>query len=140
MSDQASVMFSVGVSDHCMIAHSFADPFFGPAQRLHGATYAVEIEVRSPSLGVHQVVMDIGALRAVVGAAIKAIDYSNLDEHPAFPGRTSTTERVAQFLGDSIAEAIAAAPEDARPVGPSTLRVCLRESPTAWAAYERPVD
>jgi len=132
-------MFSVGVSDHCMIAHSFADPFFGPAQKLHGATYAVEVELRTPSLGVHHVVMDIGALRTIVAAAVKGIDYSNLDEHPAFPGRTSTTERVAQYLGDTIAKAIAATPKDARPIEPSTLWVCLRESPTAWAAYERPV-
>jgi 6-pyruvoyltetrahydropterin/6-carboxytetrahydropterin synthase len=130
-------MFSVGVAAHCMIAHSFADPFFGPAQRLHGATYAVEVEVRAGALGVHQVVMDIGALRSILGRAIAAVDYSNLDEHPAFPGRTSTTERVAEFLANAVAEGIAQLPEDARPVKASTLRVCLRESPTAWASFER---
>jgi 6-pyruvoyltetrahydropterin/6-carboxytetrahydropterin synthase len=59
-------MFSVGVSDHVMIAHSFADPTFGPAQRLHGATYAVEIEVRAASLNTHHVVMDIGAMRTLL--------------------------------------------------------------------------
>jgi 6-pyruvoyltetrahydropterin/6-carboxytetrahydropterin synthase len=129
-------MFSVGVSDHCMVAHSFADPFFGPAQRLHGATYAVDVEVRAPSLGVHHVVMDIGALRSIVGRAVKALDYSNLDDNPAFPERTSTTERVAEYLADAIATQIRALPVDVCPVGPATLRVCLRESPVAWAAYE----
>lgn len=132
-------MFSVGVSDHCMVAHSFADPFFGPAQRLHGATYAVQVEVRAAKLGNHHVVMDIGALRAIVGRAMKAIDYSNLDDHPAFPDRTSTTERVARYLADAIVEEICALPEDGRPVEPATLRVWLGESPTAWAAYERAI-
>jgi 6-pyruvoyltetrahydropterin/6-carboxytetrahydropterin synthase len=130
-------MFSVGVAAHCMVAHSFADPFFGPAQRLHGATYAVEVEVRAPALGAHQVVMDIGALRAITAHAIASIDYSNLDEHPAFPGRTSTTERVAEYLADAVADGIALLSDDARPGKDSTLRVCLRESPTAWAAFER---
>jgi 6-pyruvoyltetrahydropterin/6-carboxytetrahydropterin synthase len=129
-------MFSVGVSDHCMIAHSFADPFFGPAQRLHGATYAVEVEVRSPSLGVHHVVMDIGALGTIVGQAVRSLDYSNLDDHPAFPDRTSTTERVAEHLAHSVVIQIRTLPDDGRPIEPATLRVRLRESPTAWASYE----
>jgi 6-pyruvoyltetrahydropterin/6-carboxytetrahydropterin synthase len=129
-------MFSVGVSDHCMVAHSFADPFFGPAQRLHGATYAVEVEVRATSLGVHRVVMDIGALRSIVGRAVKTIDYSNLDDNPTFPGRTPPPERVAEYLAEAIAGQIRDLPADACPVGSATLRVCLRESPVAWAAYE----
>jgi len=132
-------MFSVGVSDHCMVAHSFADPFFGPAQRMHGATYAVEVEVCAPELGVHQVVMDLGALRLIVGRAVKTIDYSNLDDNPVFPGRTSTTERVARYLADAIAAEIRVLPDDGRPLAPATLRVRLGESPTAWAAYERTV-
>lgn len=132
-------MFSVGVSDHCMVAHSFADPFFGPAQKLHGATYEVEVEVRAASLGNHHVVMDIGALRAIVRTALAGIDYSNLDEHPAFPGRTSTTERLAEYLAETIADAIAELPFDGRPIEPSLLRVRLRESPNAWAGFERPI-
>jgi len=123
-----------------MVAHSFADPFFGPAQRLHGATYGVEIEVRTPVLGVHGVVMDIGALRSIVAQAVKAIDYSNLDENPAFPGRTSTTERVAAYLADVVARQIRELPDDGCPASPASLRVCLRESPTAWAAYECPIE
>lgn len=132
-------MFTVGVSDHMMIAHSFADPFFGPAQRLHGATYAVEIEVRAPKLGPHHVVMDIGALRSMLRAALEALDYRSLDDHPAFPGRTSTTERIAEHLAGGLAEAIAALPGDARPVAPASLRVVLRESPVAYASFERPL-
>jgi 6-pyruvoyltetrahydropterin/6-carboxytetrahydropterin synthase len=132
-------MFSVGVSDHCMVAHSFSDPFFGVAQRLHGATYTVEVEVRASALGVHNVVMDLGALQEIVHRVLAGIDYSNLDDHPAFPGRTSTTERLAAYLADRLADGIAELPSDGRPIEPSVLCVRLRESPTAWAAYERPI-
>jgi 6-pyruvoyltetrahydropterin/6-carboxytetrahydropterin synthase len=97
----------------------------------------VEVEVRAPSLGVHHVVMDIGALRTIVAQVVKSIDYSNLDDNPAFPERTSTTERVAEHLADGIAAQIHRLPADGQPTGPATLRVCLRESPTAWASYER---
>jgi 6-pyruvoyltetrahydropterin/6-carboxytetrahydropterin synthase len=130
-------MFSVGVSDHVMIAHSFADPTFGPAQRLHGATYAVEAEVRAPSLNVHHVVMDIGAMRTILRRTLDGLDYSNLDDHAAFPGRTSTTERVAEYIATELAGAFAALPEDARPTAGATLRVLLRESPVAFASFER---
>ena len=132
-------MFSVGVSDHVMIAHSFADPTFGPAQRLHGATYAVEAEVRAPSLNVHHVVMDIGAMRSILRRTLDALDYSNLDDHPAFPGRTSTTERVAEYVAKQLAEAFVTLPEDARATAGATLRVLLRESPVAFASFERPL-
>ena len=132
-------MFSVGVSDHCMVAHSFSDPVFGIAQRLHGATYAVEVEIRASALGIHNVVMDIGALREIVRRVLAAIDYSNLDDHSAFPGRTSTSERLAEYLAECIADAIAALPPDGRPIEPSVLCVHLRESPNAWAGYERPI-
>ena len=129
-------MFSLGVSDHVMIAHSFADPFFGPAQRLHGATYAVELTVRTPALGPHHVVMDIGALRSILRSVLATLDYSNLDEHPAFQGRTSTTERLAAYLAQQVAEHIAQVPADAAPPMPAALCVLLRESPVAWASYE----
>lgn len=132
-------MFSVGVSDHVMIAHSFADPTFGPAQRLHGATYAVEAEVRTPSLNEHHVVMDIGAMRSILREVLASFDYTNLDDHPAFPGRTSTTERVAEFIANELATAFAALPADAKATAGATLRVLLRESPVAWASHERPL-
>ncbi len=132
-------MYSLGVSDHVMIAHSFADPFFGPAQRLHGATYAVEIEVRTLTLNVHQVVMDIGALRAVIRSVLESLDYRNLDDHPAFAGQLSTTEYVARYVADQAAAKLTALPPDGAPQTPASIRVLLRESPVAWAAYERPL-
>lgn len=130
-------MFSVGVSDHVMIAHSFADPTFGPAQRLHGATYTVEAEVRAASLNEHHVVMDIGALRSILREVLAAFDYTNLDDHPAFPGRTSTTERVAEHVARELTTAVAKLPRDGKPTAGATLRVLLRESPVAWASFER---
>jgi 6-pyruvoyltetrahydropterin/6-carboxytetrahydropterin synthase len=132
-------MFSVGVTHSCMIAHSLPDPFFGPAQRLHGATYTAEVEVLTPALGPHQVVMDIGALGAIVRAALGQLDYRNLDEHAAFAGRLSTTERVAEHLGATIGKAIAELAAEARPRPPAVLRIRLRESPDAWASYEAPL-
>jgi 6-pyruvoyl-tetrahydropterin synthase len=132
-------MYQLAVSDHVMIAHSFADPFFGPAQRLHGATYGVELVVIAPALGPHQVVMDIGRLRALLRGVLDEIDYRNLDEHPAFAERLSTTERVAQHIADRAAVEIAKLDADGAPALGSTLRVLLRESPVAYAAYERPL-
>ena len=129
-------MFSLGVSDHVMVAHSFADPFFGPAQRLHGATYGVELTVRTPSLGPHHVVMDIGALRGILRQVLATLDYSNLDEHAAFPDRTSTTERLAEFVANSVAQALLKVPADGAPPAPANVSVMLRESPGAWASYE----
>jgi 6-pyruvoyltetrahydropterin/6-carboxytetrahydropterin synthase len=132
-------MFCLGVSDHVMIAHSFADPFFGPAQRLHGATYAVEVTVRAARLGPHHVVMDIGALRDILRAVLASLDYSNLDEHDAFPDHTSTTERVAEHVAQQVAERIGSLPVDASPPAPASVAVLLRESPVAWASFELPL-
>lgn len=132
-------MFSLSVSDHIMVAHSFADPFFGPAQRLHGATYGVELTVRTPKLGPHHVVMDIGAMRAILRRVLSTLDYTNLDDHMAFLGRTSTTERLAEYLAKSIAKEITKVPADAAPPAPATLNVLLRESPVAWASFELPL-
>ena len=132
-------MFTVGVLDHVMIAHSFADPYFGPAQRLHGATYTVEVEIRTSGANPHHVVMDIGALRSIVRTTLAELDYRCLDDHPAFPNKTSTTERVAEHVAGEIARAVASLSPDAKPPDGGTLRVLLRESPVAWAAYERPL-
>jgi 6-pyruvoyltetrahydropterin/6-carboxytetrahydropterin synthase len=132
-------MFTLGVSDHVMIAHSFADPFFGPAQRMHGATYSIDLEVRSPCLGPHHVVMDIGALRTLLRRALEAIDYSNLDDNPAFPGRTSTTERVAEHLGEVLSARLRDLPASSGPPSGSHLRVVVRESPVAYVAFDRAI-
>jgi len=132
-------MFSVGVSDHIMIAHSFADPFFGPAQRLHGATYGIEVEVRTPALNAHHVVMDIGALRTMLRSVLDDLDYRCLDEHPAFPGKSSTTERIAEHVGLRLRDGILTLPADAAPPAGGSLRIVLRESPVAFASFERPL-
>ncbi len=132
-------MFAVGVSDHILVAHSFADPFFGPAQRLHGATYAVEAEVSAAVLGPHHVVMDIGALARVVRAVLATFDYQTLDDHPPFPGRTSTSERVAEEIARGVAEGLMALSPEAAPPRPARLRIVLRESPVAWVSHERPL-
>src|SRR5271165_2489152 len=120
-----------------MIAHSFRDPFFGPAQRLHGATYAIDLEVRVASLGPHEVVVDIGALRQILRGIVEQLEFRNLDEHSAFAGRLSTTERVAEHVADRAAERLAALGADAAPARGGSVRVLVRESPVAYAAYER---
>ncbi|MDP9151515.1 MAG: 6-carboxytetrahydropterin synthase [Myxococcota bacterium] len=132
-------MFTLGVSDYIMIAHSFADPFFGPAQRTHGATFTVDLEVRVAALGPHRVVMDIGALRSLLRRSLQDLDYRNLDDHPAFPGRTSTTERVAEWIANRAADEIAGLTAEAAPMTGASVRVVVRESPVAYAAYERAI-
>lgn len=130
-------MFVLGVSDHIMIAHSFPDPFFGPAQRVHGATYGVEVELKVAELGPHHVVVDIGAFRTLLRSSLDVLDYRNLDEHPDFRGKFSTTERVAEHIANLVADGLRALGPDQRPPHGSSLRVLLRESPVAWAAFER---
>jgi 6-pyruvoyltetrahydropterin/6-carboxytetrahydropterin synthase len=132
-------MFSLGVCDHVMIAHSFAHEFFGPAQRLHGATYGVELELSVRELGKHHVVMDIGALRSLLRGVLDAIDYRNLDEHPAFVGRFSTTERVAEHIALEVASLLRELRGDGAPPPGASLRVVVRESPVAYASFERAV-
>jgi 6-pyruvoyltetrahydropterin/6-carboxytetrahydropterin synthase len=130
-------MFALGVSDHIMIAHSFPDPFFGPAQRVHGATYGVEVELRVANLGPQHVVVDIGAFRTLLRQSLDSLDYRNLDEHPDFRSKFSTTERVAEHVANLVAEGLRALEPAQRPPHGSTLRVLLRESPVAWASFER---
>lgn len=131
-------MFSVGISDHIMIARSSADPFFGPAQRLHGATYCVELEVRATSLGKNDVLMDIAALRSVLRRVLDELDYTNLDEC-LVQNHSSTTERLAEYLGHRVAQELARLPPDHAPPSPASLSLRLRESPVAWASFERVV-
>lgn len=130
-------MYTLAVSDHVMIAHSFADPVFGPAQRLHGATYTVDLQIRVRSLNAHDVVMDIGRLREILRETLQQIDYCNLDEHPAFEGKLSSTERVAEYLCNEIASRLSALALNEGPNPGGTLVVQVRESPVAYASYER---
>ena len=130
-------MYSLAVSDHIMIAHSFVGEIFGPAQQLHGATYAVEIEFRRAELDGNGLVCDIGLALATLKAVLAELNYRNLDDLPHFRGRNTTTE----FLAGEIFRRLKAR-VDAGALGPGTagalagLRVLLRESPAAWAAYE----
>lgn len=129
-------MFSVTVRDRLMIAHSFSGEIFGPAARLHGATYVVDVELRRRDLDEHDVVVDIGLASKVLRSVLAELDYRNLDDEPAFSGRNTTTEFLAKHIFDRMAEQIDAGAlgEPARAL--HSLRVTLRESHVAWAAYD----
>lgn len=128
-------MFSLTVSDHFMIAHSFRGAIFGPAQRLHGATYAVELELRRSALDAHGLVADIGLLRRVLREVLDELDYRNLDEVSDFSGQNTTTEYLAQAIHDRARARIRAGALGGGDAF-TGLKVTLRESPVAWAAYD----
>lgn len=134
-------MFSLAVSSHFMIAHSFVGEIFGPAQQLHGATYAVEAEFRRISLDANGLVCDIGLALATLQAVLDELNYRNLDDVPEFIGRNTTTEFLAGEIFRRVAQRIRAGA-----LGPGTagmlaaMRIELRESPNAWAACEGPLD
>ncbi|HEX3593564.1 MAG TPA: 6-carboxytetrahydropterin synthase [Polyangiaceae bacterium] len=129
-------MYTVCVRDHVMIAHSFRGELFGPAQRLHGATYVIDVEFRRPILAPSGVVVDIGrasdALRAIVGE----LTFRNLDDEPAFAGQNTTTEFVAREIFDRMSRRIGAGELGPGSEGLSTMKVTLHESHVAWASYE----
>jgi 6-pyruvoyl-tetrahydropterin synthase len=132
-------MFSLTVCDHILIAHSFRGAAFGPAQRLHGATLAVEAEFRADKLDDLKLLIDIGLARVELRRVLDALDYTNLDDNPAFAGINTTTEFVAQHIHGKLAEAC----HEGR-MGPhgralSAIKVLIRESPVAWAAFEGPI-
>lgn len=129
-------MFTVCVRDHFMIAHSFRGAVFGPAQRLHGATYVVDVEFRRPRLDDDGVVVDIGLAAAALRAALEPLNYRNLDDEPAFAGRNTTTEFLAQAVFERMRTAIAAGTLGESARGVTHLKVTLHESHAAWAAYE----
>jgi len=132
-------MYSVCVRDHMMIAHSFRGEVFGPAQRLHGATYVVDAEFRRAALDDDGLVVDIGLASEALKTALAPLNYRNLDEDAAFTGRNTTTE----FLAHAIWSRLVAAIHDGRlgrgALGLASLRVVLHESHLAWAAYESPI-
>lgn len=122
-------MYLVGVSDHIMVAHSLRGETFGPAQRLHGATYEVKIEITAPELDADGIVVDIGLLRTALRETLAPLEYQNLDEMPVFAGENTTTEFLCRWIHQALARRLGQR-QDAR------LRVTLVESPNAWAAYE----
>ncbi|MYI74742.1 MAG: 6-carboxytetrahydropterin synthase [Acidobacteria bacterium] len=129
-------MYSLTVRDHFMIAHSFRGEVFGPAQRLHGATYVVDVTFRRPELDGDGVVVDIGLASERLDAVLAKLRYRNLDEDPAFAGRNTTTEVLARAIFERLAGEIrdGALGEGAR--GITSLQVTLRESHVAWGSYE----
>ncbi len=133
-------MYSLAVSDHFMIAHSFVGEVFGPAQQLHGATYAVEVEVRRAQLDSDGLVCDIGLALATLKEVLGALNYKNLDEVAEFRGRNTTTEFLAGEIFRRLKPRIAAGELGRGTAGAlASLRVMLRESPNAWAAFEGPL-
>ena len=130
-------MFSVTVRDHMMVAHSLRGEVFGPAQRLHGATYVVDATFRRASLDADGIVVDIGRAAEELHAVVSELNYRNLDDEPALAGMNTTTEALARLIADRLAErAHAGALGDAaREL--DGLVVTLHESHIASAAYER---
>ena len=129
-------MFSLTVCDHIMIAHSFQGEEFGPAQRLHGATFAVEAEFRAPKLDQSQLLVDIGLAKVELRRVLDTLDYSNLDDNPTFTGINTTTEHVAYHIHGLLAAACREGRLGDGGRAVSSLRILVRESPNAWAAYE----
>ncbi len=129
-------MFSVEVRDHVMIAHSIPGQIFGPAQRLHGATYVVDVTFYRTKLDEFDIVVDIGLATTALKDILSKINYSNLDEHPDFVGRRSTTEAVAKWIFDQTKTAISNGKLGPSASGISRLKITLHESHAALAAYE----
>ena len=132
-------MFSVTVRDHMMIAHSFRGEVFGPAQRLHGATYVVDATFRRADVDADGIVVDIGRAAEELHAVLAELSYRNLDDEPEFAGMNTTTEALARVVADRLAERVHAGAlgDSAREL--DGLVVTLHESHVAWASYERPL-
>jgi 6-pyruvoyl-tetrahydropterin synthase len=129
-------MYSLTVCDHIMVAHSFRGAEFGPAQRLHGATFAVEAEFRAPKLDHLHLLVDIGLAKVELRKALDGLDYRNLEGEPAFAGLNTTTEFLCAHIHGLLAAALKEGKLGAQSGNVTSLKVLLRESPNAWAAYE----
>ena len=130
-------MFSVTVREHMMIAHSLRGEAFGPAQRLHGATYVVDATFRRAALDADGIVVDIGRAAAELRGVLAELTYRNLDEEPALAGINTTTEALARVVADRLADKVRAGGLGDSGLGLDGLTVTLRESHVAWASYER---
>ncbi len=129
-------MFSLTVADHIMVAHSFRGEEFGPAQRVHGATFVVEAEFRAPKLDDANLLVDIAAARVELRRILDAIDYRNLDDEPRFAGQNTSTEFLCHHIHGALAEAVRHGRLGAGGKAVRSIKVLLRESPLAWASYE----
>ena len=129
-------MFWLTVRDHVMIAHSFKGEVFGPAQRLHGATYVVDVELRRRELDADGIVVDIGRATDALRRVLAELNYRNLDEVPALAGRNTTTEVLARVVFDGMAAAIRRGDLGPGAGALEQMRVTLHESHVAAAAFE----
>jgi 6-pyruvoyl-tetrahydropterin synthase len=130
-------MFCLTVRDHIMIAHSFRGEVFGPAQRLHGATFVVDLELQRPDLDENGIVADIGLVSELLKAVLAPLNYRNLDELPEFAGRNTTTEVLARAIAERArAQILEGALGDEARGALQGIKVTLRESHLAWASYE----
>lgn len=133
-------MFGITVRDHMMVAHSFRGEVFGPAQRLHGATFVVDATFRRAELDADDLVVDIGLATTALQAVLGELTYRNLDDDPAFAGRNTSTEFLAKVVADRLAERVAAGELGEGARGLEGIAVTLHESHVAWATYERPLS
>lgn len=133
-------MFSVEVRDRIMIAHSLPDPFFGPAQNMHGATFVVDVAFFREKLTAQNVVVDIGAALSVLSQALKPLAYQNLDALPPFKGVLTTTEFLCRYVFDEMAKAAKSGALGADGAGLAKIRVTLSETDLARASFEGPLS
>ncbi len=129
-------MYSVSVRDHFMIAHSFKGDVFGPARRLHGATYVVDVEFRRPDLDADGIVVDIGRAGETVRRVLADLNFRNLDDSPEFAGRNTTSEFLAKVIFDAVLAAIHQGDVGAGAGAVESLRITLHESHVASASFE----
>ena len=129
-------MYSLNVRDHFMIAHSLQGDAFGPAQRLHGATYVVDATFRRAELDENGLVVDIGLAGNQLRAILAALTYRNLDDEPAFVGQNTTTEFLARVIFDRVAQAVRDGTLGDGARGVTSICVTLHESHVAWGSYE----
>ena len=129
-------MYSLNVRDHFMIAHSLQGDAFGPAQRLHGATYVVDATFRRAELDENGLVVDIGLAGNQLRAILAALTYRNLDDEPAFVGQNTTTEFLARVIFDRVAQAVRDGTLGDGALGVTSICVTLHESHVAWGSYE----
>ncbi|GAA1832917.1 6-carboxytetrahydropterin synthase [Luedemannella flava] len=130
-------MFSVTVRDHMMIAHSFRGEVFGPAQRLHGATFIVDATFRRAELDADNIVVDIARAAEELSHVVGAFNLRNLDDDPALAGMNTTTEALAKVIADRLVDRVHAGALGAGAHGLAGISVTLHESHIAWASYER---
>jgi 6-pyruvoyl-tetrahydropterin synthase len=129
-------MYSLNVRDHFMIAHSFRGEIFGPAQRMHGATYVVDATFRRPELDEDGLVVDIGLASEQLHEILDAMNYRNLDEMPEFAGKNTTTEFLAKEIWNRLVAAVHDGKLGAGAHGLTSIEVRLNESHVAWGGYE----